>query len=206
MRIQEILIPERFGFLTISETGSSYQEQHKTAHALLVESVRYAIQSGKISGNFSPETLQLQYHAYHKPYFVEHPELHFNLSHCDGLAVCLLSSTECGVDAECRRQVRPGILRKVFTSEEQQLVLGSSDPDLEFTKIWTLKESYVKAIGRGIAYPLHEIAFSKTSTEIVSNQEHAEFYQTVLTDSELVISLCILDEALIKYQQEHPHF
>lgn len=199
MKMQKIPIPEQFGFLTLCKTGSSHQEQHEVAHALLMESVRYAIQSGRISGDFSPETLQIQYHTYHKPYFAEHPELHFNLSHCDGLAVCLLSSTECGVDAECRRQVRPGILRKVFTSEEQQLVLGSFDPDLEFMKIWTLKESYVKAIGRGLAYPLREIAFSKIGAEIVSNQEHAEFYQTVLTDSEHVISLCILDEAFMAY-------
>lgn len=189
--MQKISVPEQFGFLTITETGSSHREQHETAHALLAESLRYY--------GLVPEKLQLQYYASHKPYLAGHPELHFNLSHCDGLAVCLLSSRECGVDAESRRQVRPGILRKVFTSEERQLVLNAADPDLEFTKIWTLKESYVKAIGRGLAYPLHEIAFSGTGKEIISNQAHAEFYQTVLSDSGHVISLCILNETVAAY-------
>ena len=177
--IREIPIPERFGRLTICETGLSRQEQHQAAHFLLKES------AGELS---------LAYHPGGKPFFENYPELYFNLSHCDGLAVCLMSPKECGVDVEMRRAVRPGILRKIFTSEEQQLVLRSSDPDLQFTKIWTLKESYVKAIGRGIAFPMQKIFFKQLEPEISSNQKHAEFHQIMIPESGHVISLCILEK------------
>lgn len=190
---RQIPIPEQFGLLTICETGSSRQEQHETAHALLKKCAGGLLtDSAKIQ-----EELCLAYHPGGKPFFEKHPELYFNLSHCGGLAVCLVSPRECGVDVEMRRAVRPGILRKIFTPEERAYVENSANPDLEFTRIWTLKESYVKAIGRGIAFPMQEIFFTRLTPEIVSNQEHAEFCQIMIPksgDAEhvIVISACIL--------------
>ncbi|MDE6730400.1 MAG: 4'-phosphopantetheinyl transferase superfamily protein, partial [Oscillospiraceae bacterium] len=184
--IQKIPIPEQFGMLTVCEAGSSRQEQHQTAHILLRES------AGELLTDpvEIQEKLCLAYHPGGKPFFKNYPELYFNLSHCDGLAVCLVSSRECGVDVEMRRAVRPGILRKIFTSEEQELVLRSDNPDLEFTRIWTLKEAYVKAIGKGIAFPMQEIFFTCLHPEIRSNQQYAEFHQIMLPQSGHVISLC----------------
>jgi phosphopantetheinyl transferase len=36
-------------------------------------------------------------------------------------------------------------------------VLRSPDPDREFFRYWTLKESYLKAIGTGLGYALKEL-------------------------------------------------
>ncbi|MDE7122504.1 MAG: 4'-phosphopantetheinyl transferase superfamily protein [Oscillospiraceae bacterium] len=188
--IRKIPIPERFGMLTVCEAGSSRQEQHQAAHVLLRES------AGKLLTDPAEieEKLCLAYHPGGKPFFKNYPALYFNLSHCDGLAVCLVSSRECGADVEMRRAVRPGILRKIFTSEEQELVLRSDNPDLEFTRIWTLKEAYVKAIGKGIAFPMQKIFFTCLHPEIRSNQQHAEFHQIMISESGYVISLCILEK------------
>lgn len=186
---RQIPIPERFGSLTVCETGTTRQEQHQSAHDLLRASLE------NLKFNFKSEESGLAYHPGGKPFFAKHPELYFNLSHCDGLAVCLISSRECGADVEMRRAVRPGILRKIFTSCERDAVQDSADPELTFTRIWTLKESYVKAIGKGIAFPMQEIFFTQSEPEICSNREHAEFYQVILPESGHIISLCILEDA-----------
>jgi len=97
------------------------------------------------------------------PPFGESP-LHFNLSHTNGLAACALSHGHAvGVDVEeINRQIDfDAVARSVFAPEEQQL-LARSLPDERaetFFRLWVLKESFIKGIGRGLGLPLEDIAF-----------------------------------------------
>lgn len=187
MTIQQI--PEQFGLLSVcTVTENNHQTQHETAHKLLHQSMQYYAQKYKLT---VPKENRLTYNQYGKPAFSEHPELKFNLSHCDGLAVCLISDHECGVDIEPKRHIRSGIIRRVFTQEEQQILAESEQPDWTFTKLWTLKESYVKAIGRGIGFRMQNVSFSWQGEQIICSQEHAECYQILL--QEHVISICVLN-------------
>lgn len=187
--MQQVHIPEEFGLLFICPVEEkNYQMQHETAYYLLNQSLQHY---AKMHNIFIPKENKLIYQSYGKPMLQEYPEIKFNLSHCEGLAVCLISNYECGVDAEAKRFVRPNIVKKIFTLEEQQLLANAENPDWLFTNIWTLKESYVKAIGRGIAFPMREVEFLFQDKQIICNQEHAKFYQVLL--QEHVISICILD-------------
>jgi 4'-phosphopantetheinyl transferase len=90
--------------------------------------------------------------------------IHFNVSHTDGLVVCLVSSEhEVGVDTELLSRA-PTLLRlapNVFASDE--LAALSALPEKEQAQravhLWTLKESYIKARGMGLAIPLDGFAF-----------------------------------------------
>ncbi len=188
MKIREIKIPEQFGSLYVCPVPEKNRKsEHETAHALLKSAVRKYAEAKNII--ISEENLVLDYLEYEKPYFRHYPEIYFNLSHCAGLAVCLLSARECGVDAESIREIRPGVVRKVFSPEEQILLQESAEPDKLFTKIWTLKESYVKAIGRGIGFRMQEVSFQFRNDEILCSQQNADFYQTEYEDYQ--ISVCI---------------
>ena len=83
-----------------------------------------------------------------KPHIDGNP-LYFNLSHSGSLAVCAISETETGVDVE---KIRPVSLRpsRKFTEYEQESIKASFNPNLEFLKLWSLKESRVKCTGEGL--------------------------------------------------------
>jgi len=189
MSIRKIKIPEQFGSLYVCPVPEGNRNaEHETAHALLRSAVaEYAEMKSRL---LSGENLILAYQEYEKPYFKYYPDLHFNLSHCTGLAVCLLSEYECGVDCEALRPLRPAVVRRVFSPEEQQLLSESAEPDRIFTEIWTLKEAYVKAIGRGIGFPMQNVCFQFREKQILCSQEHADFYHMQYENYE--ISICVL--------------
>jgi len=81
----------------------------------------------------------------------------FNLTHTDGLAICLVSRAgEVGVDAEeTSRTVDVALVARHFLSRHQQARLARLSPHeraARFFEQWVLKEAYVKAIGTGLAY------------------------------------------------------
>lgn len=71
---------------------------------------------------------------------------HFNVSHCDGMVVLVLSDDEIGVDVENVRTVEDDLKRYVATDEEYEAIVT----DKNFFEIWTAKESLAKADGEGL--------------------------------------------------------
>ena len=92
-------------------------------------------------------------------------ELRFNLSHTRGLVACAVTlRRSIGVDVERidRRVELLGVARHVFSAREiagLEALTGEAQR-LRFFDLWTLKEAYVKAIGKGLAGPLRAISFA----------------------------------------------
>ena len=87
--------------------------------------------------------------------------LQFNVTHTEGLiGVAIARDISVGIDAESiSRRTRSDPLRlarrRFSTAEIEQLetIQEREARNLHFMKIWTLKEAYVKAVGRGISAP-----------------------------------------------------
>ena len=85
-----------------------------------------------------------------KPFLKDHPEVHFNLSHCrNGIAV-VVSDRPVGIDIESYREASDGLLRYTMNEEEQHIITESDDPIRAFTEYWTKKEAVFKLRGTGI--------------------------------------------------------
>lgn len=171
--------------LLISIKELPKKEQHSHAHKLLGE----CLKSRDIE--YSEHT-QVKKNRYGKPRLAEFPELHYNLSHANGIAACILSKAECGIDAEAVRKYRPNVVKRAFSDAEKLLLEGAdeSERDLLFFRIWTLKEAYVKALGIGISYPLNTISFSFSSGRIITNISDCKFRQYILKNGKFVVSVC----------------
>ena len=91
-----------------------------------------------------------------KPYLVNEPNVHFNLSHSGDWAVCAISDYPVGVDIERCEPGRRDIAARFFHRDEVRYLdsLLPSMRDDAFYQLWTLKESFVKATGRGLDLPL----------------------------------------------------
>ncbi len=88
-----------------------------------------------------------------------------NLSHTRGLAAAALTlDHDVGIDVEWldRAPASMDVARRFFApSECAQLVdLPPERLNPTFLSFWTLKEAYVKAIGKGLAQPLDSFAFT----------------------------------------------
>jgi 4'-phosphopantetheinyl transferase len=90
--------------------------------------------------------------------------LHFNLSHSGGaLAVAVSRSRPLGIDLEHQRRPRRTLelAHRFFAPHEAQALgrLPEIQRQIAFLRLWTCKEAWVKADGRGIAADLHRAVF-----------------------------------------------
>ncbi|NFV80417.1 4'-phosphopantetheinyl transferase superfamily protein [Magnetospirillum aberrantis SpK] len=96
---------------------------------------------------------------------VGQPRLRLNLSHTRGLvAAALTLDHDIGIDVEWldRKAAGMAVARRFFAADEcrQLEQLEPERQDEAFLWFWTLKEAYVKAIGKGLAQPLASFAFT----------------------------------------------
>ena len=76
-----------------------------------------------------------------KPLFAGKRDRWFSLSHSKGIALCALSDDPVGVDVELVRPHREGLPGYVLSEAEREGFDGTWE---DFTRLWTLKESWCK--------------------------------------------------------------
>ena len=131
-----------------------------------------------------------------KPVFANHPELHFNLSHSGTLVACALGDAPMGVDVQQIVKLRRSLVS--YTMSEAEIARldameSVEDQELFFTQLWTLKESYVKATGRGLThdFPSFEISETGDVTPLTEFAPSATFKLINLPNA--VAAVAILD-------------
>ena len=106
------------------------------------------------------EERALAYGPQGKPCLASRPDIYFNLSHCRGCAAALVTGAgPVGLDVEWIRPYHPAAAARILSPGEREALEASCDPDRTFFRLWTLKESYAKALGRGLNMPLKEVCF-----------------------------------------------
>lgn len=104
-----------------------------------------------------------------KPFLADHRDLHVNLSHSEDVVMCALSPSAVGCDVQSLIEPTPRLAARCLTPLEQAGL--NSQPDNErsayFTRLWTLKESVVKATGQGLKMGLNSVEFSLGETKTV---------------------------------------
>ena len=124
--------------------GTSCQQSF-TASLLLDKAIRLCCPS-------VPRPLDIAANENGKPYLTAAPDVHFSLSHSAAWAVCAVSDHPVGVDIQQCRSFKPNIADRFFHPDEVRYLSSLSPAEREnaFYTLWALKESYVKADGRGL--------------------------------------------------------
>lgn len=184
--------------------GNKRETEHEQGLWLLRRALRERYGIGCGEGRM-PELVE---GAHGKPYLKEYPLIHFNISHCMGLAVLAIGDCVVGIDAECVRPYREPLLKRVLSDAElrQMEEAGESEREELFFRFWTLKESYVKAVGCGITVPLQDISFQiGKNGEIACEKTGWSFRQWKLAEK-YIVSACVAGEGEIRLaeQEEQP--
>ncbi|MGE6487387.1 4'-phosphopantetheinyl transferase family protein [Paenisporosarcina sp. NPDC076898] len=97
----------------------------------------------------------IQKNKYGKPFLVNSPNIHYNISHTKGIMVCAISACYVGIDIERIKNFNKRIPKRFFTENEQNYIYSrEEDQNNRFFEVWTRKEAYVKWIGKGLEMPL----------------------------------------------------
>jgi len=82
-----------------------------------------------------------------KPYASD-TAMQFSISHSGEYVVLAVSSSMVGVDIEKTGRVKPEVARKILTEAEYKWY--EENPEENFSKLWTMKESVSKVLGKGL--------------------------------------------------------
>ena len=129
------------------------QNLYRTAHALLRQILSR-------HSPIAPADWRFEIAAHGKPVLAGgQADLAFNLTHTEGLvAVAISTGPAIGIDAECldRRSINPNIGRDKFSPKEIAWLEGLEGPALNagFLRLWTAKEAFLKATGKGLTRSL----------------------------------------------------
>jgi 4'-phosphopantetheinyl transferase len=95
------------------------------------------------------------YNDYGAPYINGGP--YFSISHCKAGIAVAVSEKPVGIDIEAIRTFKLELMRKTMNEKEQEHILMSAKPEVEFIRLWTQKEALLKQLGTGIISDLHNV-------------------------------------------------
>jgi len=137
-----------------------------------------------------------------KPHIENLDNLHFNISHSGHYVVCAVGKAELGIDVERLRKVNINIAERYFSASEinDLLKLDESERTDYFITLWTIKESFLKAIGKGLAQNLNSFTVLRSgdSYRLTGNHEAEKFqiatyhleggYRMAVCSTELILN------------------
>ncbi|WP_372964875.1 4'-phosphopantetheinyl transferase superfamily protein [Marinobacter sp.] len=100
---------------------------------------------------------------------------HLSLSHTRGFTAVAISRKPLGIDIESRQR-KPNwqsVAKRWFTPVEQEWLLNTNSP-VDFLKVWTLKEAWLKATQRGIAGNLKTLEV-RENYELIGDQQSSHW-------------------------------
>lgn len=140
--------------------------------------------------NCPPEEVFFAYTENKKPFISDKSDFHFNVSHSGNWLVMVFSRNPCGIDVE---KIQPdfdfeGVIRITFHPEEIGYILQNPDHSNAFFRIWSIKESFLKATGVGLIDNLNELNMMQNSKALA--RLNAWQIQSFIIDGNYWCSLC----------------
>ncbi|PFJ85217.1 4'-phosphopantetheinyl transferase family protein [Bacillus cereus] len=116
------------------------------------------------------EEIRFKYNEYGKPFVENFSDFHFNLSHSGEWVVCTTANFNVGIDIEKVSEIEALKLAKEFFSADEFYDISNMNSDEQisyFYDLWTLKESYIKTIGKGLYTQLNSFSIKKESRALI---------------------------------------
>ncbi|MCR5799271.1 MAG: 4'-phosphopantetheinyl transferase superfamily protein [Lachnospiraceae bacterium] len=104
-----------------------------------------------------------------KPRIMGAAGIDHNISHSGNRVLLVMADHEVGCDVEAVGRCSLKIARRFFGGEELEGIeqLSGEERDIYLTKLWVLKESFIKAVGKGLAYPIDKAVFKIDDNKVV---------------------------------------
>jgi len=137
--------------------------------------------------------IMIDYGKNGKPFYNSTSGPHFNISHSGNWSVCAVSALPVGVDVEMSQPIDLDIARDCFTEKEFKTMTCIADKAEQldyFYTIWTIKESYLKAIGAGFSIAPDSFGASMNNHQILLTGDVERGYSLKQYDFDNGYKLC----------------
>ncbi|MBA3816870.1 MAG: 4'-phosphopantetheinyl transferase superfamily protein [Parachlamydiaceae bacterium] len=142
---------------------------------------RYIVSHGVLNmllaGYLRSSQFEIAFSKYGKP-FIKNSDVYFNLSHSNRYACIAFANFEVGVDIEHMKQ--DSVIESIFSENEKYHfdTIADAMKLQAFYQAWVRKESYLKAIGTGLAQSIQavEVGFKTPSDWFFSPISISEDY------------------------------
>jgi len=139
---RRIPAPEYISAYRAARLGEGRRKQGLAAEALLYRAQREYDEYIKLPPDISVN-------MWGKPY-IENCALRFSISYSGDIVACAVAQCELGLDIQQSTRGSDRLLERYFTETERESIKTGAD----FARLWSAKESYVKATGKGISHGL----------------------------------------------------
>lgn len=202
LKIDKVLAKEEFARLLNCVSGEKRERilrfhRSEDAQRTLLGDIlsRYALCK---RFNLQNKDLVFGVNEYGKPLLPGFQDVHFNISHSGPWVACAVDDKPVGIDVEIIKPMDFKIAERFFSKDEYHSLM--TQPEAMklnyFYRLWTLKESYIKAEGKGLSIPLDSFSISigRDSITAVADGETREyrFFQSFLEDTS-VYAICTSD-------------
>ena len=138
---------------------------------------------------FPINKIHIKLNEYGKPLLFGYDNIFFNISHSGDWILCGVSDFPVGLDVEGGADGHLEIADRFFSKEEYSYIKsqGLMEQINAFYKIWTLKESYIKCVGKGLSIPLDSFQF-----EFIDNS--IKMYREGILDTDYIFYSKKIDE------------
>jgi 4'-phosphopantetheinyl transferase len=133
---------------------------------------------------------------WNKPFLKDFNNFHFNISHSGNWVVCAIDDSSVGIDIEKIHLVEDyDIAKRFFSKAEYEALLrkNSSQRMSFFYDLWSIKESYVKWVGKGLSIPLDSFSIYLEDNAIkliTDNQYDICYFKQFNIDADYKMSVC----------------
>lgn len=121
--------------------------------------------------------------------FIPNCGFNVNLSHSGDYAACAVSDKAVGVDIQIIGKANMLLAKRFFTIDECEYINSSKNANEAFFDIWVKKESFIKAVGKGLAIPLS--SFSVLGNTVSFNGVEYIFRKYSVKDTAYKLCACV---------------
>ena len=128
-----------------------------------------------------------------KPSLVDHPEIHFSISHTSHFVACAMADCEVGIDIQHLVKNNEALMRRVLSDGEMEMVMDRRGEERQqlFARLWALKEAYLKAVGTGITDDFPSFSLENDIPRLVNRQGFFLFHEFDFPEGKG--ALCVVD-------------
>lgn len=137
------------------------------------------------------DTCVIKRHENGKPYIAD-AGFDYNVSHSGNKVICAISDTSVGCDIQEPELYKENLVNRFFHEKEIEYLKAFDENlrDDEFTRLWTIKESYIKCTGDGMSRELSSFGIVPKNRGYALYGIEEDYSFTELETDSYKISVC----------------
>lgn len=195
LKIKSSSFKKMFEVLSTEEINKFYEFKDKQSAKRYIASKYLTRKVISDLTNSEPKKIKFKTNKFGRPslVFPVIKNFDFNLSHSGNWVALAIADCRIGIDIEEIRSIDLSVVNDFFHKEEIKFVYSKKGKELHnFYKIWTLKESFIKAVGKGLSYPLKNFYFNLKGGKIklISKSKKDWYFRMYYLDKNYRLALC----------------